>query len=454
MKSFDETLMSFLDNPINILGAALGLLGLVVLVLYGGKVLFYLKFISKSLFRNLLRTILTGMATLVLVFVVTLVWTVLNFLDLVTTQKTNDFKAIITERWQIPSQMPMAYALDLSEGAPSKKEDIHVAPEDSMTWQFYGGTLDPTKMTRENLVFFFGMEPSKLTTMMDDLDTLTGKELADLQAACKEMEKDKRKVVVGRERLKSINKRVGERFKLTGTNYKGIDLEFEIIGVLPNGRYNLSAVMNRAYLNNALEDYERKNGAKHFMADKTLNLVWLKVPDTNAFRQVSDQIMTSPKFLTPAVKCETASSGVSAFLDAYRDLLWGMRWVLVPAILVTMALVIANAISISVRERRTEMAVLKVLGFGPRQILILVLGEAMVIGIGAGMISTWGTYFLVNMVLGGVPFPIAFFPVFRIPEAALWWGPTVGGLTALAGSLVPSWSAQSVKVSEVFSKIS
>ena len=46
-----------------------------------------------------------------------------------------------------------------------------------------------------------------------------------------------------------------------------------------------------------------------------------------------------------------------------------------------MALVIANAISISVRERRTEMAVLKVLGFRPGQILVLVLGEALLIGV-------------------------------------------------------------------------
>ena len=45
-----------------------------------------------------------------------------------------------------------------------------------------------------------------------------------------------------------------------------------------------------------------------------------------------------------------------------------------------MSLVIANAISISVRERRTEMAVLKVLGFA-LQILRLVLGEALLLGV-------------------------------------------------------------------------
>ena len=75
------------------------------------------------------------------------------------------------------------------------------------------------------------------------------------------------------------------------------------------------------------------------------------------------------------------------FLDAYRDLLWGMRYLLVPAILVTLALVIANAISISVRERRMEMAVMKVLGFRPLQILLLVLGESLLIGARRGFIS-------------------------------------------------------------------
>jgi putative ABC transport system permease protein len=58
------------------------------------------------------------------------------------------------------------------------------------------------------------------------------------------------------------------------------------------------------------------------------------------------------------------------------------------------------------------------------------------------------------MVVGGINFPIAFFPRFFIPSDALWWGPLIGGGTALAGSFLPAWSARSVKVSEVFSKIS
>lgn len=400
--------------------------------------------VLKNLRRNLLRTVLTSAAIMVLVLVVTLVWTVLWFLDMVTAEKSKDFKAIVTERWQLPSQMPFAYAASLSAGAARRPEDLR--PDDSMTWQFYGGTLDPNRRTRENIVFFFAMDPRKIRTMMDDGDMFD-------PALIEKLVQNKRGALIGRERLEALNKRVGERITVTSLNYKDINLEFEIIGVCPEGRYNQSAFMNREYIIDALDAYQKRTGTRHPLADKTLNLVWLKVPDTDSFRQISEQIMSSAQYTNPAVKVETASSGIAAFLDAYRDLLWGMKYLLVPAILMTMTLVIANAISISVRERRTEMAVLKVLGFGPGQILALILGEALLVGAGSGLASAGGAYALVNWVVGGIKFPIAFFPAFYIPVNALWWGFTIGAGTAFAGSFLPAWSARSVKVAEVFSKV-
>jgi len=452
MDSILYTLDVIASTPLYLIGIMLG-----ILLLYGiVSMRKQLIFMFKSLRRNVLRSALTSMAIMVLVLVVTLVWSILWFLDNVTAEKSKDFKAIVTERWQIPSQMPYSYEASLSEGAASRPSDVR--PDDSMTWQFYGGTIDPNKRTRENIVFFFAMDPMKFLPMMDGLDALTPEQRADVDRMCREMKKDKRKVILGKDRLKAINKRVGERFKVTSMNYKDIDLEVEIIGEFPPGRYDQSALLNRDYLNDAVDDYNNKAKAKgqapHPMSGKSLNLVWLKVPDSDSYNAVAEQIMTSSSFSNPAVKCETASSGISSFLDAYRDLLWGMRWLLVPAILVTMALVIANAISISVRERRIEMAVLKVLGYSPNQIMGLVLGEALLIGGLSGFLSSATAYILINFVLGGLKFPIAFFPAFFIPDDALWWGALIGTGTALAGSFLPAWSARSVKVSEVFSRIS
>ncbi|HLJ96336.1 MAG TPA: ABC transporter permease [Gemmataceae bacterium] len=405
----------------------------------------YVTLVFKSLRRNLLRTFLTSLAVMVLVFVLTLVVSFLAVLDFVMTEKSKDLKAIVTERWQVPSQMPYAYAPTLEQGAANRSGDIR--PEDSMTWSFYGGTIDPEKKTRENMVFAFAMDPRKLRSMMDDLEDLD-------PAAQQKLVDNKRGILIGREKLQSMNKRVGERIKVTSMNYKDIDLEFDIVGTFPDGRYNNSAVMNRDYLVDALDAYPRThNGSKHPLADKSLNLVWLRVPDTEAFRHMADQIMGSSLYSSPAVKVETASSGIATWIEPYRDLLWGLKWLLVPTLLITMVLVIANAISISVRERRTEMAVLKVLGFSPGRILALVLGEAVLIGGGSGLVSAGLWYYLIHGVMGGIKFPIAFFPIFDIYPDALWWGLLFGMVAALAGSIIPAWSARTVKVSEVFAKV-
>jgi len=408
--------------------------------------------VVKNLRRNLVRSTLTALGTMVLVFVVTLVWSVLSFLDNATREKSQNLKGIVTERWRLPSQMPFAYAASLSAGAARQPDDIR--PLDSMTWQFFGGSLDPQQRTRFNSLFAFALEPRKLRTMMDELDSLPPSEAAGLEQAIEKLAAKRQGIILGKERLAAINKRVGERFTLYGINYRDIDLEFEVVGVFPDGRYDSSAAFHRDYLNAALDAYPASHGGQqHPMADKTLNLVWLRVPDREAFARVAEQILSSPDYANPAVKFETASSGVATFLDAYRDLIWGMRWLLAPAILITLSLVISNAISIGVRERRTELAVLKVLGYRPHQILWLVLGEALLVGVGAGLCSAGLTWAMINHVLGGLKFPIAFFGAFYIPLAALWWGVAVGTLTALVGSVLPAWAASQVRVSEVFAKV-
>jgi putative ABC transport system permease protein len=410
------------------------------------------QFIIRSLKRNKLRTILTSLAILVLVLVVTAIWTILSKLDEITEEKSKDLKAMVTEKYGARSQMPYSYARGLADGGARKPSDVH--PQDNMAWSFYIGSLEKGKFTRENFMFFFCMDPEKFPTMMDEVDTFSPTDLAILFDSIKKMKADKKRIMVGKERLKLLNKRVGDRIKLFCQNYKDIDLEFEVCGTLPEGRYENSAVMNIDYLQDAIDGYARDHkGEKHPQADKALTFMFLKTEDRNSFERLAEQISTSSLFTNPAVKCDTASSGVASFLDAYRDLLWGMRWLLVPAILVTMALVISNAISISVRERRTEMAVLKVLGFSPSRILFLVLGEALFVGVLSGLVSSGGLYLLINGLIGGIPFPIGWFGKFEIPLAAWWWGPAIGGGTAFAGSFFPAWSARTVKVSEVFSKI-
>jgi putative ABC transport system permease protein len=412
-----------------------------------------LKLVFDNIRRNPLRTILMSLGTMVLVVVVTLVFTILDSLDRATAEKSKNLKALVTERWQLPSQMPYTYATNLSKGAASESRDV--VPDDCMTWGFYAGTTSNTKkLTFDSLVFAFVTEPRKLRTMMDDLDSLSDAEAQPLMEAIERMEATRSGMIVGADRLKKLNKKVGDRIKLFGRNFKDIDLELEIVGVFPRGRYDSSAAIRRDYFNAEIEKYALTHkGQAHPLAAKTLNLVWLRVPDKEAFNKVSQQISESPFFTAPAVKVETSSSGIASFLDAFKDIIWGVRWLLAPACVVTLALVIANAISISVRERRMEFAILKVLGYRPSQILMMVIAEALVVGTVSGLFSAVATYSLVNYYFEGIPFRIAFFPSFLVPLSALWWGVAMGAGTAFLGSIIPALSAQAVKVSDVFARV-
>src|SRR5262249_42876217 len=367
-----------------------------------GRASRFLLMMLKTLRRNPVRSSLTYLAAFVLVAVITIVWSALYTLERLTQEKTTDIKVVVSEKWQVLSELPWGYAAPLSEGASSRSTDVR--PQDSMTWQIYLGTLDRTKQTRENQVIFIALDPAKLPLLASifadvptQADQRAGKleRSAELQAAVHAMQQNKRAVMMDRRQLGNIQKGVGDRFAVMGINFQGVDLEFEIIAAFPEGRY--VAVMNRDYLNDALDSYPKTHaGLKHPHANKSLNRVWLQVPDREAFSRIAEQIESSGLFQDPEVRCETLSSAVVTQLDSYRDLMWGMRWLLSPAILTTMALVIANAISLGVRERRSEIAVLKVLGFRPVQILGLVLGEAVLIGALSGLFSSLFVYQAIN----------------------------------------------------------
>ena len=215
----------------------------------------------------------------------------------------------------------------------------------------------------------------------------------------------------------------------------------------------MMGIMNEDYFRHSFDTFYTQTKTHHVLENRQLNLLWLRVRDKDAVAHVASIIENSPKFSDRPLKCETASSGIASFLDAYRDMLFGIKWMLVPAIFICMTLVISNAIAITVRERRTEMAVLKVLGFRPLMIQVMVLGEAVLVGALSGGLATLAGLVIINGVFGGIAFPIAFFPAFPVPYDSVAWGFAIGASTGLLGSFLPAWTARSVKVSEVFSKV-
>jgi len=204
--------------------------------------------IFKNLRRNALRTSLTSIAIVVFAIMVSMIWAVVSFLDKTMEDQSQDIKLIVTERWQLPSQMPMTYADYLNPKHPSFLPELKglVGDDDYMTWSFYGGTtdskMDMSKLTLESMVFMFAMNPDHIKSMMEDLQDIPDEQVAKMKA-------DRRNVLFGKGRLEMMKMKPGDTFKLYSLNYKGIDLEFRIVGELPGKRYDLMGIMNADYFN-------------------------------------------------------------------------------------------------------------------------------------------------------------------------------------------------------------
>lgn len=411
----------------------------------------------RGLRRSPLRTSLTYLALFVLTLVLCLIYAVLYMIGNATAEKEANFKAIVTHKTLIPSQMPRGYYGRFQrlclETLPPGMRPVN-GDKDIMSWAFVLGTTDKVNPRKDTMVFLFALEPDKVLTMMDGLDDLTGEERTLLERAIDVMMKNENAIVVSKSRMRALNVQVGQRIKLHGMNYKDLLFDFEIIGELPEGKYEGVTFMNKAALWKALDSYQRDrianpSGSPHPMADKCVNLIWVKLPTKESFERLSELVNDRSNFNEAPIKLETASSGIGTWMASFKDIFWGMKFILVPAMIGIMSLVVANAISISVRERRTEMAVLKVLGFQPRHVMLLVLGEALLVGFMAGAMSS----FLAWGMLGSFKFQIMFFGAFIVPKTALAYGPTLGMAVAFAGSIGPAISAKKVRVAEVFAKV-
>ena len=131
-------------------------------------------------------------------------------------------------------------------------------------------------------------------------------------------------------------------------------------------------------------------------------------------------------------KTETEAQFAASFLEMAGDLALILNAIGM-AVAFTILLVTANTMSMAIRERRTEIAVLKTLGYPSALVLALVLGEALVIGVlGSGLGVGLGRLLIANM--GQIPGmqlpPLNFNPT--LAAGMFGFGAMIGLLSGLA----------------------
>jgi putative ABC transport system permease protein len=134
-------------------------------------------------------------------------------------------------------------------------------------------------------------------------------------------------------------------------------------------------------------------------------------------------------------KTETEAQFTASFLEMAGDLGLILNAIGM-AVAFTILLVTANTMSMAIRERRTEIAVLKTLGYPSALVMTLVLGEALVIGlIGSGLGVGLGRLLIANMgQIPGLQMPPLNFNA-TLATGMLGFGAVIGLLSGLAPAL-------------------
>jgi len=248
---------------------------------------------------------------------------------------------------------------------------------------------------------------------------------------------DRQGAVVGVDLADRFGWKLGDRVPILGTIWQpkeGQIWEFNIVGL-----YDGDDGVDRGQLFFRYDflDENRRGG------EGAVGWYIVKIDDPSQAQQMGARFDSMFANSSSETKTTTEKGFVEGFAKQVGDIGAIMVAILV-AVLFTMMLVAANTMAQSVRERTSEVGVLKTLGFSNVSILLLVLGESVliaVIGGGLGLAAAW------MLVQQGDPTG-GMLPIFVLPPRDLVVGALlVVGLGAVAG-LLPALNAMNLKITD------
>ena len=249
---------------------------------------------------------------------------------------------------------------------------------------------------------------------------------------------DRQGAIVGVDLAKRFNWKVGDRIPILGTIWQpkggGQTWEFNIAGIYDGepGVDKTQFFFRYDYL-----DENRAGG------DGLVGWYVVKIADASQSQAMGATFDAMFANSDAETKTTTEKGFVEGFANQVGDI-GAMMIAILVAVLFTILLVAANTMAQSVRERTSEMAVLKTLGFSNTSILTLVLGESVFIcllGGSLGLLMAW------LFVQGGDPTG-GMLPIFVLQPRALVAGAALILAMGVLAGLLPALSAMQLKITD------
>lgn len=176
--------------------------------------------------------------------------------------------------------------------------------------------------------------------------------------------------------------------------------------------------------------------------------VKIKNPDDAAM--ISEQIDALFTNSASETKTETEKAFQNSFLKAYSAIITAIN-IMAILIIGVILLVLANTMIMSARERSSEYAVMKTLGFTGKHLFGLVTGESILIGLIGGVAGYFITVFFVNGF--SLVVPKNYFPVFVLEDMTMIQEFAFAVIVGLIAGIIPVYHTIKTSIIDGFRHI-
>jgi putative ABC transport system permease protein len=177
-------------------------------------------------------------------------------------------------------------------------------------------------------------------------------------------------------------------------------------------------------------------------------VVQIDSPDRAA--EISSAI--DQKFANTASETKTTTERefAASFISMYGNLNLLLGSVAL-AVVITTLFVAANTMAMSVRERTTEIAVMRTLGFSSRAIFLFVAGEALLMAVLGGLVGAGIAWAVVQGDTLGISG--GFIPVFGVSTANALVGVALSAAIGLGAGFIPAIMASRLKIVDALRRV-
>jgi len=378
-----------------------------------------------NLGRNKRRTVLTLLSVTVALFLFCALSGVLDTLD-------EAIHVGSETRMVVRNHMSLVFPLPLS-----MEQQLTAMPEvSSVAVQNWFGGQDPANP--HNFFPQFGVESQTFFPMYDsEVDIIEASPPQGAAAVPAGMNpklasfmEDQTAALVGSDLMKQEGWKLGQTVTLNGTIYPG-SWPFTIRAIY---RSKVKAFNSAVFFFHWKYLYEKSNQ----QATAGIYKVMLKDPSQAAeFARKVDALYENS---ANATHTESEREFAAGFISMYGNLPFVIR-VIGLAVVFAILLIAANTMVMAVRERTSEVGVLKTLGFTDATIFTMVLIEAAAITVTGGLLGALGAKKLVTgFNLGGA------LPPMTVRWSTVWTGVAVALVIGAVSGLIPAVQASRLRI--------